>query len=86
MMWMLSSMTQKWVNGAFLFSIPMQYVTDLLLLQLPFELIQEHHVTERKEEEPVALNAFELISRSAGLNLGNLFDSEQVWDAPDSTL
>nr|CBX24385.1 hypothetical_protein [Oryza glaberrima] len=36
----------------------------------------KHHVTEKKEE-PEALNAFELISMSAGLNLGNLFDSEQ---------
>ncbi|WVZ88133.1 hypothetical protein U9M48_034683 [Paspalum notatum var. saurae] len=38
---------------------------------------EEHHVTEKKEEEPVTLNAFELISMSAGLNLANLFDSEQ---------
>jgi len=53
-------------------------MTYRLLFQLLFDLIQEHHVTEKKEEEPVALNAFELISRSAGLNLGNLFDSEQV--------
>ena len=67
----------------------MQNVTDMtyrLLFQLLFDLIQEHHVTEKKEEEPVALNAFELISRSAGLNLGNLFDSEQVWNAPDSSI
>jgi hypothetical protein len=35
-------------------------------------------VTEKKEEEPGALNAFELISVSAGLNLGKLFDSELV--------
>jgi 5'-AMP-activated protein kinase catalytic alpha subunit len=42
-------------------------------------LQQEHHVTEKKEEEqPTAMNAFELISMSKGLNLGNLFDGEQV--------
>ena len=40
-------------------------------------------MTEKKEE-PEALNAFELISMSAGLNLGNLFDSEQVSDLPIS--
>lgn len=33
---------------------------------------------EKKEEQPVAMNAFELISMSKGLNLGNLFDTEQV--------
>ncbi|KAL3611037.1 hypothetical protein D5086_002057 [Populus alba] len=31
----------------------------------------------RKEEQPTAMNAFELISMSKGLNLGNLFDGEQ---------
>uniref|UniRef100_K3ZIC0 non-specific serine/threonine protein kinase n=1 Tax=Setaria italica TaxID=4555 RepID=K3ZIC0_SETIT len=58
----------------------MHNVTDFsyhLVLLMLFSIIQEHHVTEKKEEEPVALNAFELISMSAGLNLGNLFDSEQ---------
>ena len=35
-------------------------------------------MTEKKEEQPVAMNAFELISLSKGLNLGNLFDVEQV--------
>lgn len=39
---------------------------------------QEHHVTEKKEEQPTAMNAFELISMSKGLNLGNLFEVEQV--------
>nr|CAD1817321.1 unnamed protein product [Ananas comosus var. bracteatus] len=38
---------------------------------------EEHHVTEKKEEQPAAMNAFELISMSKGLNLANLFDSEQ---------
>lgn len=33
---------------------------------------------EKKEEQPVAMNAFELISMSKGLNLSNLFDIEQV--------
>lgn len=40
---------------------------------------QEYHVTEKKEEQPTPMNAFELISMSRGLNLGNLFD-EQVND------
>lgn len=41
-------------------------------------LQQEFHVTEKTEERPAAMNAFELISMSKGLNLGNLFDVEQV--------
>lgn len=40
-------------------------------------LLQEHHVKE-KEEQPTMMNAFELISMSKGLDLGNLFDVEQV--------
>lgn len=40
--------------------------------------MQEYHVTEKKEQQPAAMNAFELISMSKGLDLGNLFD-EQVW-------
>lgn len=35
-------------------------------------------MTEKKEEQPAAMNAFDLISMSKGLNLGNLFDAEQV--------
>ena len=35
-------------------------------------------MTEKTEERPAAMNAFELISMSKGLNLGNLFDVEQV--------
>lgn len=35
-------------------------------------------MTEKTEERPAAKNAFELISMSKGLNLGNLFDVEQV--------
>ncbi|KAJ8750009.1 hypothetical protein K2173_013924 [Erythroxylum novogranatense] len=42
-----------------------------------FKDSEEHHVTEKKEEQPTAMNAFELISMSKGLNLGNLFDVEQ---------
>ncbi|XVE59826.1 hypothetical protein DITRI_Ditri05aG0078000 [Diplodiscus trichospermus] len=37
----------------------------------------EHHVMEKREEQPTAMNAFELISMSKGLNLGNLFGAEQ---------
>uniref|UniRef100_A0A0D9XWL5 non-specific serine/threonine protein kinase n=1 Tax=Leersia perrieri TaxID=77586 RepID=A0A0D9XWL5_9ORYZ len=53
-----------------------KYDTTLDDVDAVFNDSEEHHVTERKEE-PEALNAFELISMSAGLNLGNLFDSEQ---------
>ncbi|XP_030522589.1 CBL-interacting serine/threonine-protein kinase 3 [Rhodamnia argentea] len=42
-----------------------------------FKDSEEHHVTERKEEQPTAMNAFELISMSKGLKLENLFDLEQ---------
>lgn len=31
---------------------------------------------EKKEEQPTAMNAFELISMSKGLDLGNLFDEK----------
>jgi serine/threonine protein kinase len=54
-----------------------KYDTTLDDVDAVFNDSEEHHVTEKKEEEPVALNAFELISMSAGLNLGNLFDAEQ---------
>ncbi|XP_020261748.1 CBL-interacting protein kinase 9-like isoform X4 [Asparagus officinalis] len=36
---------------------------------------QEHLVTERKEK-PESMNAFALISQSAGFNLGNLFEQQ----------
>ncbi|KAG6539175.1 hypothetical protein ZIOFF_004328 [Zingiber officinale] len=42
-----------------------------------FKDSEEHHVTEKKEEQPTSMNAFELISMSKGLDLGNLFDPEQ---------
>lgn len=38
---------------------------------------EAHHVSENKEELPTPMNAFDLISMSKGLNLGNLFDGEQ---------
>ncbi|KAL3828676.1 hypothetical protein ACJIZ3_017478 [Penstemon smallii] len=41
-----------------------------------FKDSEEYHVKEKKEEHPTAMNAFELISMSRGLNLGNLFDAE----------
>lgn len=39
---------------------------------------QDHHGAERTEEQPQHMNAFELISMSKGLNLGNLFDKDLV--------
>ncbi|KAL5832422.1 hypothetical protein ACOSQ3_016096 [Xanthoceras sorbifolium] len=51
--------------------------TNLDDVEAVFKDSEEHHVTEKKEEQPVAMNAFELISLSKGLNLGNLFDGEQ---------
>ncbi|KAI9075412.1 hypothetical protein K1719_042662 [Acacia pycnantha] len=38
---------------------------------------EEYHVTEKKEEQPTPMNAFDLISMSKGLNLENLFDIDQ---------
>lgn len=42
-----------------------------------FSLLQEHLVTEKKEK-PQSMNAFALISQSAGFNLGNLFEQQTV--------
>ncbi|XP_060216136.1 CBL-interacting serine/threonine-protein kinase 3-like isoform X1 [Lycium barbarum] len=42
-----------------------------------FKDSEEYHVTEKKEEQPTPMNAFELISMSKGLNLGNLFEEQQ---------
>jgi NAF domain len=39
---------------------------------------QDNHVKEKKDEQPAAMNAFELIALSKGLNLENLFDIEKV--------
>ncbi|XP_071736278.1 CBL-interacting protein kinase 32-like [Rutidosis leptorrhynchoides] len=46
-------------------------------VEAAFQDSEEYHVTEKKEEHPAAMNAFELISMSKGLNLGNLFEIEQ---------
>ncbi|KAF8403564.1 hypothetical protein HHK36_011668 [Tetracentron sinense] len=52
--------------------------TNLDDVEAVFKDSEEHHVMEKKEEEkPAAMNAFELISMSKGLNLGNLFEIEQ---------
>ncbi|RDX74551.1 CBL-interacting serine/threonine-protein kinase 3, partial [Mucuna pruriens] len=51
--------------------------TNLDDVEAVFKDSEEHHVTEKKEEQPTAMNAFELISMSKGLNLENLFDIEQ---------
>ncbi|KAK9018071.1 hypothetical protein V6N11_001056 [Hibiscus sabdariffa] len=41
-------------------------------------VFKDSEVTEKREEKPTPMNAFELISMSEGLNLGNLFDAEQM--------
>ncbi|XP_020571088.1 CBL-interacting protein kinase 32-like [Phalaenopsis equestris] len=51
--------------------------TNLDDIDAVFKDSEEHHVTEKKEEQPAALNAFDLISMSKGLKLGSLFDREQ---------
>lgn len=43
-----------------------------------FQDSEEHHVTE-KREQPTSMNAFDLINMSKGLNLGSLFDTDQVF-------
>ncbi|KAK4741950.1 hypothetical protein SAY87_025538 [Trapa incisa] len=51
---------------------------DLDDVQALFKDSEEYRVTEKKEEQqPTAMNAFELISMSRGLKLDNLFDVEQ---------
>ncbi|XP_054792258.1 CBL-interacting serine/threonine-protein kinase 3-like isoform X1 [Prosopis cineraria] len=52
--------------------------TNLDDIEAVFRDSEEHHVMEKKEEQPTAINAFELISMSKGLNLENLFDIEQA--------
>ncbi|XP_023533187.1 CBL-interacting serine/threonine-protein kinase 3 isoform X1 [Cucurbita pepo subsp. pepo] len=52
-------------------------IANLDDVEAVFKDSEEHHVTEKKEEQPVAMNAFELISMSKGLNLENLFGTEQ---------
>ncbi|XP_030453878.1 CBL-interacting serine/threonine-protein kinase 3-like isoform X2 [Syzygium oleosum] len=51
--------------------------TNLDDVEAVFKDSEEQYVTERREEQPTAMNAFELISMSKGLKLENLFDSEQ---------
>ncbi|XP_039004810.1 CBL-interacting serine/threonine-protein kinase 26-like [Hibiscus syriacus] len=50
--------------------------TNLDDVEAVFKDYEEHHVTEKREEQPTAMNAFELISMSKGLNLRN--DAEEV--------
>lgn len=38
-------------------------------------------IIEKKETKPVAMNAFELISLSQGLNLSSLFETKEVFCA-----
>ena len=79
------SEVSKWcISMFFLMHSVVDFTCQLVLLLLLFDIIQEHHLTEK--EELVALNAFELISMLAGLNLESLFDSEQVHDVTDSSI
>lgn len=52
-------------------------ITSLDDIDAVFKDSEEYHVTERREEHPAALNAFDLISMAKGLKLGSLFDGEQ---------
>lgn len=54
-----------------------KYDTNLDDVDAVFKDAEEYHVTEKREEQPVAMNAFELISMSKGLNLGNLFEEQE---------
>ncbi|ONK63606.1 uncharacterized protein A4U43_C07F16990 [Asparagus officinalis] len=56
-----------------------KYDTNLDDVDAAFEDSEDHHVVEEKEEQPAAMNAFELISLSKGLNLNNFFDVEQEY-------
>ncbi|KAK4763337.1 hypothetical protein SAY87_013011 [Trapa incisa] len=51
--------------------------TNLDDVEAVFKDSEGHHVTEKKEEKPAPMNAFDLISMSRGLNLGNFFDVGQ---------
>ncbi|CAH8362424.1 unnamed protein product [Eruca vesicaria subsp. sativa] len=42
-----------------------------------FKDSEEHHVTEKKDEQPTSMNAFELISMSRALDLGNFFEEQE---------
>ncbi|KAK7287171.1 hypothetical protein RIF29_00271 [Crotalaria pallida] len=50
--------------------------TSLDDVEVVFKDCEEHHVTEKKEEQPTTMNAFELICMSKGLILENLFDEQ----------
>ncbi|RZC79154.1 hypothetical protein C5167_003393 [Papaver somniferum] len=52
--------------------------TNLDDVDAVFKDSEEYHVTEKREEQPVAMNAFELISMSKGLDLGNLFEQQEI--------
>ncbi|KAL5699649.1 cAMP-dependent protein kinase [Ranunculus cassubicifolius] len=60
-----------------------KYETNLDDVDAVFKDSEEYHVTEKREEQPrdqdqpAAMNAFELISMSSGLNLGNLFEDQE---------
>lgn len=64
-------MEEAWLCSA----LTLRVVTSNLYLLCG---IQRHMVTEKKEARPVAMNAFELISLSQGLNLSGLFESKEV--------
>ncbi|KAJ1394314.1 Serine/threonine-protein kinase, active site [Sesbania bispinosa] len=51
--------------------------TNLDDIEAVFKDSEAHLVTEKKEQQPTSMNAFELISMSKGLNLENLFDIDQ---------
>ncbi|XP_020583533.1 CBL-interacting protein kinase 33-like isoform X6 [Phalaenopsis equestris] len=53
------------------------YETNLNEVHSAFKISQDHHETGN-EEQPAALNAFELIGLSKGLNLESLFTIEQA--------
>ncbi|KAL0875858.1 hypothetical protein Bca101_025563 [Brassica carinata] len=46
-------------------------------VEAAFKDSEEHHVTENNEEQPTSMNAFELISMSRALDLGNFFEEEE---------
>ncbi|PKA57966.1 CBL-interacting protein kinase 32 [Apostasia shenzhenica] len=54
-----------------------KYETSLDDVHAAFKDSEDRIVREKKEEQPAAMNAFELIALAKGLNLENLFDIEQ---------
>ncbi|XP_072998008.1 CBL-interacting protein kinase 32-like isoform X2 [Typha latifolia] len=55
------------------------YETNLDDIDAAFRDPEDHHAKEKTEDQPAAMNAFELISLSKGLNLENLFDIEKEY-------